>query len=202
MIKAKIFCKNMTLHFQLSSPISSSTMHHAMLPGGIPPRPRKSSTVEIMGLLAARVKRPLRSRAVLYALLLLGAVFLIVAKHQGTASAISHIVPHRMANALGVMRWDEQPTLSMESDDAVNQPGFHLLIPASNKGTMGLCKTMLSAAILKYPAPTLINYGRSGNEARPGAYIIRSILEFLNSGVVQESDLVLVVDEGMINPKF
>lgn len=106
-----------------------------------------------------------------------------------------------MANALGVTRWDDNLESSVEGNGAVKQPGFHLLIPASSKATLRLCKTMLSAAILNYPAPRLINYGKSGNEARPGAYIIRSILEFLNDEEVQNHDLVLVVDEGII-PKL
>lgn len=77
-------------------------------------------------------------------------------------------------------------------------PSFHLLIPAS-EANANLCKTILSAFILNYPAPTLINYGKNftGDTWDKGTHTgkIRGVYDFLiNAKHVADQDLVLIVD--------
>ncbi|KAI9876191.1 MAG: hypothetical protein M1830_007058, partial [Pleopsidium flavum] len=77
-------------------------------------------------------------------------------------------------------------------------PSFHLLIPASETNA-NLCKTILSAFILNYPPPTLINFGKtfSGESWDNGTHTgkIRGIYNFLmDEKQVDDQDLVLVID--------
>ena len=77
-------------------------------------------------------------------------------------------------------------------------PSLHLVIPAS-EANANLCKTILSAFILNYPAPTLVNYGKNftGDSWDKGAHTgkIRGIYDFLwNAKHVADRDLVLIVD--------
>ncbi|KAI9791215.1 MAG: hypothetical protein M1816_004207 [Peltula sp. TS41687] len=79
-----------------------------------------------------------------------------------------------------------------------DRTSFHLLIPATEKNPR-LCKTLLSASILKYPPPTLINFNKSftgqGPDNGTHAGKIRGIFDFLSdSQKVQPGDLVLIVD--------
>jgi hypothetical protein len=60
-----------------------------------------------------------------------------------------------------------------------------------------LCKTLVSAAVLNYPPPTLINYKREKIDARQGADIVKGIYNFLLGKEVRPSDLVLVIEEGL-----
>lgn len=77
----------------------------------------------------------------------------------------------------------------------MKKPKFHLLIPA-NKPTENLCKTLMSAAILNYPPPTLISYGNKGHDERPGADVVSNIFNFLHGKEAHDDDLILVVEEG------
>ena len=75
---------------------------------------------------------------------------------------------------------------------------FHLIIPAS-EANANLCKTVLSAFILNYPAPTLVNYGKNftADSWDKGAHTgkIRGIHDFfMNAKHVADQDLVLIVD--------
>lgn len=81
-------------------------------------------------------------------------------------------------------------------------PRFHLLIPTPDKNaTASLCKTLLSAAILNYPPPTLLRYGKQPKAyVRPGADVVRNILTYLLGKEVHDDDLVLVVEDGMTFP--
>ncbi|KAI9674095.1 MAG: hypothetical protein M1817_001913 [Caeruleum heppii] len=77
-------------------------------------------------------------------------------------------------------------------------PSFLLLVPASQTNP-NLCKTLLSAFILDYPTPTLINFNKSFNEGGwdNGTHIgkIRGVLEYLShSSGTRDDDVVLVVD--------
>ena len=78
-------------------------------------------------------------------------------------------------------------------------PSFHLLIPASEPRT-DLCKTLLSAFDLGYPAPTLINWGKAFGEseedwAHGHTAKIRGVYDYLNDeSRVKDDDLVLVID--------
>ncbi|KAH6713544.1 hypothetical protein BKA61DRAFT_436308, partial [Leptodontidium sp. MPI-SDFR-AT-0119] len=76
-------------------------------------------------------------------------------------------------------------------------PKFHLLIPTNNS-SVNLCKTLLSAAILNYPPPTLISYGESPDSERPGMDVVKNTFSFLLGKEVHDDDLVLIVDEDTI----
>lgn len=76
---------------------------------------------------------------------------------------------------------------------------LHVLVPAS-KPNDHLCKVMLSAGVLGYSTPALINWGmefHNKNLSSGGSHIakvagIQHYLESITSG--QDDDLVLVVD--------
>jgi hypothetical protein len=76
---------------------------------------------------------------------------------------------------------------------------FHVLIPA-NKGSPEVCKTIFSAALLDYPTPRLINWGKEYEDpdvAYGGAHIakIEGVLEFLNLlGPPSDEEMVLIID--------
>jgi hypothetical protein len=93
------------------------------------------------------------------------------------------------------MRWDDSqdPDLKNQSTSRKN-PAFRLLIFA-NKPTLNLCNSLLSAAILNYPPPTLLGYGQEGDRDRSGKDIVHSTLKFLEGKDMREDDLVLLVDE-------
>lgn len=82
------------------------------------------------------------------------------------------------------------------SDTTVKKPKFHLLIPAT-KPTVNLCKTMLSAAILNYPPPTLIGYGAHGVNERPGVGVVKNTFHFLLGREAHKDDLILVIEQGL-----
>ena len=96
---------------------------------------------------------------------------------------------------------EDPPDLSSQNSSGLvkTSPAFHLLIPASERKT-DLCKTLLSAFVLGYPAPILINWGKSFGEseddwAHGHTAKIRGVLEFLNNKAsVKDDDLVLIVD--------
>ena len=73
---------------------------------------------------------------------------------------------------------------------------LHLVIPATSTNIY-LCQLFLSAAILGYPAPTLINWGAAEDEDKYVQHLakVEGILNYL-TGIPpeQENDLVLVID--------
>lgn len=98
----------------------------------------------------------------------------------------------------------EQPIVPPElaelsQNNTRSGPAFHLLIPASETKA-SLCKTLLSAFVLGYPAPTLINWGKSFGEAEDEwahshTAKIRGVLSFVDDkSKVKDDDLVLIVD--------
>lgn len=76
---------------------------------------------------------------------------------------------------------------------------FHLLIPA-NKYDLNLCKTVLSALVLGYPAPTLVNWGREFHDSRKlanGSHEAKldGIAQYLTVlDKTHDDDLILIVD--------
>ena len=78
---------------------------------------------------------------------------------------------------------------------------FHLLIPASESNPE-FCKTLLSASVLGYPAPTLINWGvetkKKGavfEESASHLAKIKGVYHFLgDSKKTSDDDLVLIID--------
>lgn len=75
----------------------------------------------------------------------------------------------------------------------------HLLVPA-NKANEHACKTILTAGVLGYPSPTLINWNQTFNDTKlsdKGSHIakIAGIQRYLAKiPVDRNDDLVLVVD--------
>ncbi|KAI9885086.1 MAG: hypothetical protein M1823_003141 [Watsoniomyces obsoletus] len=75
---------------------------------------------------------------------------------------------------------------------------FQLLIPATEKNPQ-LCKTLLSAMVLQYPPPTLINFKKKFQERglAHGSHVgkLQGILDHLsNEKMTHADDVVLVVD--------
>ena len=92
------------------------------------------------------------------------------------------------------------PTNITSTVPAAAHPSFHLLIPASDPNS-DLCKTLLSAFVLGYPAPTLINWGQASHDGEvfkasvSHTAKIRGIYEFLSDEAkVKDDDLVLIID--------
>ncbi|KAI9765147.1 MAG: hypothetical protein M1840_007740 [Geoglossum simile] len=98
----------------------------------------------------------------------------------------------------------EHPTIPGGGDGnagfkSVNKtvPSFHLIIPASGTNP-NLCKTLLSAFILNYPPPTLINFNRTfennwGKSTHTSK--IRGVWNYLaKEGHIADEDLVLIID--------
>ncbi|KAG8624916.1 hypothetical protein KVT40_006667 [Elsinoe batatas] len=80
------------------------------------------------------------------------------------------------------------------------EPGlFHLVIPASHPD-INLCKTLVSASILGYPKPSLLNWGINFDDpglVEGGSHVakVTGMLEFLNGlDGSRGEDLVLMVD--------
>ncbi|CAG8960626.1 hypothetical protein HYFRA_00013504, partial [Hymenoscyphus fraxineus] len=87
------------------------------------------------------------------------------------------------------------------------KPNFHLVVTTSD-GPDGLhtpyrrnlCKCLLSAAVLNYPPPVLVNYDRNLTQRRNVTQKgelrnVQDIYDFLSSKEVGDSDLVLIVSE-------
>ncbi|KAL2066691.1 hypothetical protein VTL71DRAFT_2763 [Oculimacula yallundae] len=83
---------------------------------------------------------------------------------------------------------------------ALNTPRaeLHFLVPATSSNEH-LCKLMISAAILRYPTPVIINWGAAEDPDNPNAGHIQkvdSLLGYLDdlTSAGKEDDLVLIVD--------
>lgn len=92
-------------------------------------------------------------------------------------------------------RWDDDVELNTANNTMIKKPKFHLLIAAKSNST-NLCKTLLSAAILNYPPPTLISYGTVENNERPGMEVVKNTYSFLLGKEAHDEDLILIVEEG------
>ncbi|KAH6725037.1 hypothetical protein BKA61DRAFT_42183 [Leptodontidium sp. MPI-SDFR-AT-0119] len=78
------------------------------------------------------------------------------------------------------------------------QAELHFLVPATSSNEH-LCKLMLSAAILRYPTPVIINWGAAEDPDNPNAghiqkvdTLLRYLDDLANDG--KQDDLVLIVD--------
>jgi hypothetical protein len=74
-------------------------------------------------------------------------------------------------------------------------PNFHLIMSAE-KDTDAFCRTTLSAMILNYPPPTVINFhSKFRSDLQRGRAMLQSIRHYLNNvKYVHDEDLVLIVD--------
>ncbi len=73
------------------------------------------------------------------------------------------------------------------------RPKFHLLIPATS-ANVSLCRTLVSAAILNYPPPTLLHYDPNSGANTEIKNDILYIYKFLNNKDLGDEDLVMVAD--------
>ena len=74
-------------------------------------------------------------------------------------------------------------------------PNFHLLV-SSERDTDGFCRTTLSAMLLDYPSPTVVNFNVEWDSAmQRELHTLNSTLQYLsNKKLVQDEDLILIVD--------
>ncbi len=73
-------------------------------------------------------------------------------------------------------------------------PSFHLLI-TNPEQSVALCKTLLSAAVLDYPPPTLLNFNNTSPTAKSHVDGIKAVSDFLrDDSRISDHDLVLIVD--------
>lgn len=85
-------------------------------------------------------------------------------------------------------------TGNSSSNGSIDGNRFVLVIPA-RRPSVALCKTLVSAAILNYPPPTLVGYGAENNENEADGGATTDTLKFLLSKQIQDGDLAVVVDE-------
>ncbi|KAE8445156.1 hypothetical protein EG329_013652 [Mollisiaceae sp. DMI_Dod_QoI] len=117
-----------------------------------------------------------------------------------TASTLKEYIPNSITDVIAQygdfeeQRWDDDVDPENATQRIIKKPKFHLLIPAS-KPTENLCKTLMSAAMLNYPPPTLISYGNTGHNERPGVDEVSNIFAFLHGKEAHDDDLILVVEE-------
>jgi hypothetical protein len=112
---------------------------------------------------------------------------------QRTASGSRDIWPHPFRLVA---------TTPSENAALVAHPGkgrLHMLIPATSSNT-DLCKLLLSAQILRYPTPQLINYGDAEDLEDPYKQHLAKVegileyLEKLHASTEYSQDLVLIID--------
>lgn len=105
---------------------------------------------------------------------------------------------HRDSNSLQPEPLRGIPNASLQSG-SLNPANFHVVIPASKKD-VNLCKVLLSAHILGYPTPTIINWDeefKTDGLVEGGSHLakitgVRNFLHGLND--THDDDLVLMVD--------
>jgi hypothetical protein len=95
------------------------------------------------------------------------------------------------------LSWDVDIGAHSDSYYETREPAFHLLIPA-REPTARLCKTLLSAVVLNYPPPVLINYGSNKHDRDD---TVHQTYKFLRGKEVESDDLVLIVEEGKAVPR-
>lgn len=83
--------------------------------------------------------------------------------------------------------------------DMAERSNIHLVIPASNPDP-NLCKAVLSASMLGYPAPAIVNWNKTFDDAsmvEGGSHLakIKGMAEYFESmGQAHDEDLVLIMD--------
>ncbi|TAQ90136.1 hypothetical protein B7494_g1556 [Chlorociboria aeruginascens] len=197
-----IDCEVLDLQITISKP--SSEEEPEALPRcstGIKSAPAKKVAVHVFNNLLRPIR--LRGRTLLLVITITGIISLVLARQHAaeikrTAVHLSTYVPTKITDALGQYlefentRWTDDPNALGSSIQTI-KPKFHLLIRAT-KPTANLCKTVLSAAILNYPQPTLLGYMQPNTESSAHD-LINSIWKFLRGKEVEENDFVLIVDE-------
>ncbi|CAD6441843.1 07cc15af-3585-4830-b6f6-5b323db1c25e [Sclerotinia trifoliorum] len=169
----------------------------------------KSSPMKSFAALILReLRRPsrLRSRILISFILISSVIFLFLGrwhayKIERTASHLGNYVPNKLTGAFPPYDVIEGGGLNNtipdnDTNTEVARPKFHLIIP-TRKRSVNLCKTLVSAAILNYPPPTLIGFEleeKEGNDRLSSQYI-QDTLNFLNGKEVNDDDMVFILDE-------
>ncbi|KAF7856994.1 hypothetical protein EAF04_009754 [Stromatinia cepivora] len=153
------------------------------------------------------LRRPsrLRSRILISFILISSVIFLFLGrwhayKIQRTASHLGNYVPNKLAGAFvpyNVIDGGRLDKTTPDNDTNTNivRSKFHLIIPA-RKRSANLCKTLISAAVLNYPPPTLIGFEldeKEGKDSSSSQYV-QETLNFLNGKEVHDDDIVLILD--------
>lgn len=127
-------------------------------------------------------------------------------KLHSTSSTLTTHVPTGISGAIAIYgetenqdtRWEDSKSQN-EADSnhiVLKKPRFHLLIPAY-KPSAAICRTLLSAAILNYPPPTLIGHGSSpAVKEKSDNDLVKRTFSFLTGKEVRDDDLVMVVSKG------
>ncbi|CZT45963.1 uncharacterized protein RSE6_06325 [Rhynchosporium secalis] len=152
------------------------------------------------------MRRPGRIRVRMFLVIaLFGIIFVTYGRRHPTelhftASVLTSYIPTSITEAIATYgenedtRWNDGESRNASNRIVIKKPKFHLLISA-HQPTAKLCKTLLSAAILNYPTPVLINYGKSLDGERPGADVVKGTYSFLHGKEVRDEDMVLILEE-------
>ncbi|OBT95053.1 hypothetical protein VE01_07356 [Pseudogymnoascus verrucosus] len=167
-----------------------------IVPGGGSSRPA-SSPIVLAGMCISGLCRPGRLRGRLAIALLISMLLATAYMVRGNTDHIKNYVSSSLSSGNSKSKPEESKWgiggNNSSSNGSIDGNKFVLIIPV-RRPSVALCKTLVSAAILNYPPPTLIGYGNdNGNEADGGA--TTNTLNFLLSRQIQDGDLALVVDE-------
>ncbi|KAG4411143.1 hypothetical protein IFR04_015714, partial [Cadophora malorum] len=188
-------------------------MKFGHLPGGPRQRQRGSRARIIASHLLSPFRRRIRSRLLLLLIGLAGILFIVHGRRHSnklhsTSSTLTTHVPTGISGAIATYgetenqdtRWEDSKSQN-EADSnhiVLKKPRFHLLIPAYNPSA-AICRTLLSAAILNYPPPTLIGHGSSpAVKEKSDNDLVKRTFSFLTGKEVRDDDLVMVVSKDTI----
>ncbi|RDW68372.1 hypothetical protein BP5796_09029 [Coleophoma crateriformis] len=111
-------------------------------------------------------------------------------------SIINVLNPHLRFDALNS---EDELNGKDSSTNIIKKPKLHLLLPNQARSGGQLCKTILTAAILNYPPPTLITSGNeNGRDVSNGDELVKNVFKFLIGKEVRDDDLVLIMEEGTL----
>ncbi|KFY85603.1 hypothetical protein V500_08257 [Pseudogymnoascus sp. VKM F-4518 (FW-2643)] len=168
-----------------------------IVPGGGSSRPA-SSPIVLAGMFISGLCRPGRLRGRLSIALLISLLLAAAYMVRGNTDHIKNYVSTSLSSSNKPASESEETKWvigagNSSSNGSIDGNKFVLIIPA-RRPSVALCKTLVSAAILNYPPPTLVGYNsENSNEADGGA--TTDTLKFLLSKQIQDGDLALVVDE-------
>lgn len=91
-------------------------------------------------------------------------------------------------------RWDDDVDPKHGDHHVFKRPKFHLLIPHKKVPDAQICKTILTAAVLNYPPPTLISGVGSGLGTQ-GSELTKGVFDYLRGKEVEDDDLAMVAEE-------
>ncbi|KFY14920.1 hypothetical protein V492_02321 [Pseudogymnoascus sp. VKM F-4246] len=178
--------------------MSNSAMEDGLdiVPGGGTSR-RAFSPIALAGMFISGLCRPGRLRGRLFIAILISLLLAAAYMVRGNTDHIKHYVSTSLSSSNSASQQEHKWELgesNSSSNGSVDGNRFVLVIPA-RRPSVALCKTLVSAAILNYPPPTLVGYGSENNENEADGGATTDTLKFLLSKQIQDGDLALVVDE-------